>query len=539
MKPASPRALFNSGNAAVDRGELIAAVDCYREAVFLNPSFPQAHFNLALLSKCMGRNEEAIAGFRRALELQPNNSQAHCHLADIMHTIGNLEDAADHYREALRLDAGLAAAHNNLGNTLRDSGDLPAAISCFRNLVRLCPHLAEGHYNLGSALMAMGKTAAATAALLEAVRLKPDYAGAWNNLGLACKAQTKYSEAIKCFSQALRINPGLAEARWNRAFVRLLTGDFAGGWQDFEARYDLSQWRLFYPFRLSIPRWAGEPQPSGTLLVHDEQGLGDTLQFVRYLPWVKQRCARVIVETQSPLVELLKDLPGIDEVTARPAQAPVNCIADAHIALMSLPLIFSTDLNNIPSVVPYIWPDIDKRRRWAALLQGPGLKVGIVWAGRPEHHNDKNRSCMLAHFASLAHLPGVRLFSLQKGPAVSQISENGLQDLIENLDPELRDFTDTAAILANLDLLISIDTSVAHLAGAMARPVWLLLPFIPDWRWLLQREDSPWYPTMRLFRQQQSGDWGSVFRRLEHELQKRTLQTPTTGCGLGLSATRL
>lgn len=521
MKAPSSRALLDSGNAAAERGDLPAAAALYREAVLMDPLLPQPHFNLALVSKRAGRTAEALAGFRRVLRLQPGNSQAHCHLADLLGTTGDYTTAAGHYRAALDLDPELAEAHNNLGNTLRILGELPAAIDCFRTLVRLRPNLAEGHYNLGSALLAIGDPEAATDALQEALRLKPGYAEAWNNLGLSCKTLARFPEAIECFSHALRLKPGSAEARWNRAYVRLLTGDFARGWQDFEARYDLDQWRLFYPFRRSSPRWGGQTLPSGTILVHDEQGLGDTLQFVRYLPWVRQRCARVILETQAPLADLLKDLPGVDEVMVRPDAAPVDSGVDAHIALMSLPRIFGTEHSSIPSVFPYIWPDIDKQRRWAARLAGPGVKVGIVWAGRPAHHNDKNRSCRLQQLAGLARLPGLRLLSLQKGPAASQLRELGLHGVIDDLDAELKDFTDTAAVVANLDLLVSVDTSVAHLAGAMARPVWLLVPFIPDWRWLLDRTDSPWYPTMRLFRQDRAGEWGSVLGRVERALRLR------------------
>ncbi|MCU0559499.1 MAG: tetratricopeptide repeat-containing glycosyltransferase family protein [Desulfobacterales bacterium] len=505
--------------AATGRQDLPAAAACYREAILMEPLLPEAHFNLALVSKRAGRTAEALAGFRRVLRLQPGNSQALCHVADLLCAAGDCASAVVHYRAALAFDPELSEARNNLGNALRILDELPAAIDCFRTLVRLRPDLAEGHYNLGSSLLAVGEPEAAAAALQEALRLKPGYAEAWNNLGLACKALARYPEAIECFCLALRLKPGSAEARWNRAYARLLTGDFARGWQDFEARYDLNQWRLFYPFRRSSPRWGGETLSSGTILVHDEQGLGDTLQFVRYLPWVRQRCARVILETQAPLVDVLRGLPGVDEVRARPDAAPADSGIDAHIALMSLPRITGTAAESIPCVVPYIWPEIDKQRRWAARTAGPGLKVGIVWAGRPAHHNDKNRSCRLQELAGLSRIPGLRLFSLQKGPAAAQLRELGLNGVIDDLDAELGDFTDTAAAVATLDLLVSVDTAVAHLAGAMARPVWVLLPFIPDWRWLLGRTESPWYPTMRLFRQDRAGEWGSVLRRVERALR--------------------
>ena len=361
----------------------------------------------------------------------------------------------------------------------------------------------------------------AAAHLQDAIRLKPGHAESWNNLALVHKNEAEWDKAIACFGESIRLKSDLAAAYWNRSFVHLLHGRFREGWQDYEWRFRLPNWRRIYPYRPRQPRWDGTADPNLTVLVHDEQGLGDTLQFVRYLPEVRRRCGRVILETRRELIPLLKDSAGIDEIVARPEDERMPGVtADLHVPLMSLPLIFGTTGDTVPAEVPYIRPDALKSSAWAARIDGPGLKVGLVWAGRPEHQNDRNRSCRLETFLPLARIPGVRLYSLQKGPAESQIADSALRDAIVHLGPELHDFSDTAAALSHLDLLVSVDTSVAHLAGAMARPVWVLLPNIPDWRWMLDRDDSPWYPTMRLFRQTGISTWSPLADKVAAELRR-------------------
>jgi tetratricopeptide (TPR) repeat protein len=522
IQPDLAEAHYNAGLIQQSAGRLSEAEVFYRKALQAKPDFAEALNNLGQVHLTGRRVEQALACFQKAARLKPDAAEPHFNLGKVFQDARRPAEAIAHYRTAVQLRPAMVEAWNNLGTALKDQGDLPGAIECYRRVTALRPDLAEGQYNLGSALKDTGDHPGAVAVLERALVLRRDYPEAWNNLGLVEKARARYEQSIHCFSQALQLKPEMAEARWNRAFVHLLTGNFACGWQDFEARHELPQWKLFYPFRPLSPRWDGSPLSSGSILVHDEQGLGDTLQFVRYLPKVKERCARVVLETQAPLVHLLKDLPGVDAVTERPATAPHRSMADAHIPLMSLPRIFGTMADSIPAVVPYIWPDLEKARAWSGRISGPGLNVGLAWAGRPEHHNDRNRSCRLEQFAALARIPGMRFFSLQKGPAARQIHQAGLQEAVVDLDPELKDFTDTAAAAANLDLVITVDTSVAHLAGAMARPVWVLLPFVPDWRWMLDRDDSPWYPSMHLFRQEKPGEWESVFRRVEAALRRRS-----------------
>ena len=521
LQPGLAEAHYNAGLVQQTLGHAPEAAACYRKALRIKPDFAHAHNNLGQIHLGCRQLEQALSCFRQAIQHKPDFAEPRFNMGEALHALKKDTEAIGHYRAAVRLKPAMAEAWNNLGTVLKDRGDLNGAIECYRRVVVLRPALAEGHYNLGSALKDAEDYSGAVENLTMALKLRRDYPEAWNNLGLAHKSRGEYLHSLECLTEAVRLKPDLAEAHWNRSFLHLLLGRFAEGLDDYEWRFAVPRWQMIYPFRQSLPRWKGSRDPNCRVLVHDEQGLGDTLQFVRYLPMVKDLCGKVILETQPPLLELLRGLPGVDEIVARPGAGPQTLDADCHVPLMSLPKMFSTRLKSIPSVVPYLWADLPKAADWKKRLGDSTFNVGIVWAGRPQHQNDKNRSCRLSMFSVLSRIKGVRLFSLQKGPAMSQIQEVGLQLLVEDLDSELKDFTDTAAVVANLDLIITVDTSVAHLAGAMARAVWVLLPAVPDWRWLLDREDSPWYPTMRLFRQKTSGDWKPVFERVEAELCKR------------------
>lgn len=522
LQPDLVEAHYNAGLVQQTLGRASEAAACYQRALRIRPDFAHAHNNLGQIHLGCRQVERALSCFRQAIHHKPDFAEPHFNMGEALHAQKKHAEAVDHYRIALQLKPAMAEAWNNLGTALRDQGDLNEAVDCYRRVVALRPFLAEGHYNLGSALKDAGDHTGAVESLAMALNLRRDYPEAWNNLGLAHKSSGDYLHSLECLTEAVRLKPDLAEAHWNRSFLYLLLGRFPEGFDDYEWRFKLPRWQMIYPFRQNLPRWNGRRDKHCRVLVHDEQGLGDTLQFVRYLPMLKERCGKVILETQPPLVELLRGLPGVDEIVARPVDGPQNRGADCHVPLMSLPGIFGTCVSSIPSVVPYLWADLPKASQWKKRLGHSKFNVGIVWAGRPQHQNDKNRSCRLRHLAPLANIHGVRLFSLQKGPAASQIQEAGLDGLVENLDPELKDFTDTAAVVANMDVIITVDTSVAHLAGAMARPVWLLLPFVPDWRWLLDREESPWYPTMHLFRQEKGDGWESVLRRIEVALRQQT-----------------
>ncbi len=535
QNPGLYEACYNTGLIYQSIRQPSQASAFYRRALQVKPDLAPAWNNLGRIHVDAGELEPAADCFLRAIRMKPNFAEAHFNLGEVLRTRQKQREAIEAYRMALRLSPTLVGAWNNLGNLLRDGGDLIGAAECFREVVRLRPDLHEGHYNLGSTLKDMDQAPEAASCLREAVLLQPEHAESWNNLALVHKNAAEWEKAIACFGESIRLKSDLAAAYWNRSFVHLLHGRFREGWQDYEWRFRLPNWRRIYPYRPRQPRWDGATDPSLTILVHDEQGLGDTLQFVRYLPEVKRRCGRVILETRRELIPLLAGNLAVDEIVARPddEQAP-GPAADRYVPLMSLPHLFGTTADTVPAEVPYIRPDPRRSSAWAERMEGPGLKVGLVWAGRPEHQNDRNRSFRLDTFLPLARIPGVRLYSLQKGTAESQIADSALRDAIVPLGPELHDFSDTAAALSHLDLLVSVDTSVAHLAGAMARPVWVLLPNIPDWRWMLELDRSPWYPTMRLFRRRANRDWNAVVDSIRMEIERMDGMAPaglqSAGC---------
>jgi hypothetical protein len=347
-----------------------------------------------------------------------------------------------------------------------------------------------------------------------------------NNLGVALQKQGALGEAVASYRRALELRPDYAEAHNNLAFVWLLTGDFEQGWSEYEWRWKAN---LLSPPSFTQPLWDGTPLAGRTILLYAEQGLGDTLQFIRYAPLVERRGGRVIMACPRPLLQLLASCPGIDRLVALDA---VSSDFELYALLMSLPRILGTSLESIPADVPYLEADPELTVHWQSELAtfSREFRIGIAWQGNPDHRGDRHRSFRLAQFAPVARLEGVRLFSLQKGPGAEQIREVGdrfpVTDLGSRLDETTGAFMDTAAVMKNLDLVISADTAIAHLAGALGVPIWVALSSAPDWRWLLGREDSPWYPTMRLFRQASPGDWDGVFARIAAAVEGRLCKLP-------------
>ncbi len=517
--PNRPDVWFNLAGALEEAGDNEGAVAAYRRAIALKPDYWAAHFNLGLLLELVGDLENAAAALENAAQANPGHSKTWLRLADLLARLKKMAGAQKAYEKAIALDPQLWQAYNNLGNLLLLQNDIEYSIKCYKKVVGACPDLAQAHYNLGSALRRAQRFSQAEACLQRALELAPDYAQAWNNLALTYKNQGLYPQALECFNQAVKADPGLAVARWNRAFVLLLAGNFNDGWQDFQWRFKIDRWKTIYPFRLDLPAWDGQ-NIDGTLFVHDEQGLGDTIQFVRYLKLVRRRCRKLVLETRPELVGLLESLPEIDQIVLRPggSQHP-PVAADACIALMSLPLVFGTDLDSIPAQTHYLTAPpaaIDKWRK--RLPPGNRPRVALVWAGRPQHTNDRNRSLNLAKLRPWLELD-LEFIGLQKGPAARQAETFCRNCRFSNLGPELEDFSDTAAVVSLCDLVITVDTATAHLAGALGRPVWVLLPFVPDWRWMLNRSDSPWYPSMRLYRQSRLQDWKTVIEKVLADLR--------------------
>lgn len=386
----------------------------------------------------------------------------------------------------------------------------------YRTLLERSADPAAGYNDLAIAMTQLGRLDWAQACFCRAIAFDPGQAHFFNNLGRLLRDRGRTEEAIGFYRDAVQLQPDYANAQWNLSLSLLATGRFIEGWQRFTWRKHADLEAILDSHRQTQEKlWQGETFHGRRLLIRYEQGCGDNIQMARYLPLVKARGGTVLMETQSALCSLFQDLPGADTVIEAASDGKPTVEFDLCTFALDLPRIFKTELNTIPAPLAYLKSDPDKHRQWQVRLIGPEKKIGIVWAGSPRHSNDKKRSCSLDHFASLADLENMLLFSLQVG-ANSQTKYNNHR--IVDLGSYIRDFSDTAAIISNLDLVISVDTAVLHLAGALGRPVWGLLPYVADWRWLLNRSDSPWYPSMRLFRQPHPDDWGSVFNAVQREL---------------------
>ncbi|HEX7379880.1 MAG TPA: tetratricopeptide repeat protein [Pirellulales bacterium] len=553
IKPDDDKARHNLNRALREQGHFEELLTSQRQAVGQYPQSAQAHNDLGLTLYEQGRFDEAAAAFQSALEVKPDLAEAHNNLGLVQAAGSKLDEAIASYRRAIVLKPSFAEAHNNLGIALRQAGQAEAAVASCREAARLKPELPEAHNNLGSALEEVGRYEEAITVLHESLRVKPDFAKAHNNLGIAYWYLGRFDEAAKsyrratelmpemaeahnnlgnvlrdqgdyagaeaCYHQAADLKPNYADPHWNQSLLWLLQGDFERGWQEYEWRWKLKN---FKPRACEQPLWDGSSLEGKTILLAAEQGLGDTIQFIRYAPLVKARGARVLAEIQRPLKAILSTCAGIDQwlVQGEPAAE-----FDTYATLLSLPLLLGTTLQTVPAEVPYLWADPELIDAWRDEIKAlPGLKVGIAWKGSPQNRTDRGRSLPLALFEVLAKVPGVTLVSLQKGQGSEQIAEVAdrfrVIDLGERLDATAGPFMDTAAIMEHLDLVITCDSSLAHLAGALGVPVWIALMLTPDWRWLTGSGGSPWYPTARLFRQTQVADWPGVFDRMAAALEK-------------------
>jgi tetratricopeptide (TPR) repeat protein len=499
--------------AAHRQGALDAAAAIYRRILTAEPNHPDALHLLGLVRHQRGEQEGAIALIERALRVSPTNAAYANSLGLALLALGRPDDAEAALGRALACDPRLAEAHNNLGNARLRRGDANGAADAYRQAIAVRPDYAEAHANLAAALRHAGDLPAARTAIEQALALRPGYAGALSTLGLIRHEQGDYTEALAAYDQALALEPAHATARANRATLLLLLGRMEEGWREYEWRWRVEGFTT--PRRdFARPAWEGEPLAGRTILIHAEQGLGSAIQFVRYVPMVADRGGRVVLECQPPLIRLFASLmqgasgdAGLAAIVRKGDPLPAF---DVHVPLMSLPRLFSTTLQSIPRPVPYLAIDPELGAQWRRRLATlPKPRIGVVWAGNPNHANDRNRSMPARALLPLLSLPGLSFVDLQVGSGLQGRTELG--DMAPRPPGgDIADFADTAAILAELDLVISVDTAVAHLAGALARPAWLLLPFVGEWRWLRERTDSPWYPTMRLFRQTHPGDWTGV-----------------------------
>jgi len=546
LQPDSAEAHHQRGTAMQDLGRLPEALESYDRALALQPGYAEAHYNRATALQALHRLSEALAGYDQALALKPGYAWAHHNRATVLQEMDQLEEALAAYDRALALQPQ-ANSHYSRANTLRRLHRLGEALAAYDQALALNPRYAEAYNNRGTLLQEMKEPEKAMAsfnqalvckplnpearnnrgnlfkelhhpaeALLDydqAVEWNPGYAEAHNNRGTVLQDLKRTGEALAAYDRALTLSPGHAAAHWNKSQLLLLLGDYAQGWPLYEWR-----WKAVLKDRVrsfSQPLWLGqEPLEGKTLLIHSEQGYGDDIQMVRYAALAQKAGARVVLEVPRRLLSLFGTLPGSPALVEKGGSLP---LFDLHCPMMSLPLAFQARVENLPAAAPYLFVDPAKREIWRERL-GPKSRprVGLVWSGRAENKNDFHRSLPLEKLRPLLDLP-LEFHSLQKE------YRNGDEALLAGLSlrdhqAQQADFSDTASLMAEMDLILSVDTATAHLAGALGLKVWILLSFVPDYRWMLERADSPWYPTATLFRQTEWGEWGTVLEEVKAKM---------------------
>lgn len=545
----------NLGNALRDLGRLNEAAASFRQALALNPNLAEAHTNLGGLLAALGRPEEAIACHRKALALSPHLAAAHANLGKVLQELGRLDQAVPCFRTALDLQPDHPPAHFNLAAAFAGQGRFTEAEACYHAAIQLMSAFPEAHYNLGNVLREQGRPDEAAACYRRVIELSPDFSPAWNNLGhvlwdqdrlepaaLAFRRaldtkpdsleahnnlantlqqQGRLDEAVALYRAALAIDPHCPESHMYLGIALLAQGDLTAGWREYEWRTKTAE-GITTHWAAPLPQWRGQPAAGQTVLIDSEGGFGDTIHFCRYAALAAAAGLCVILRVQPPLVRLLQDLPGVHRVMSHDERLPAF---DLYCPMLSLPLALRTTLATIPSAESYLHADAAQVAAWQTRLDATGhrgRRIGLVWAGEPRTHLpclaaiDRRRSMPPERLRPLFAIPGIFFVSLQKdGPAAPDNAP--LADFMQ----EMQDFADTAALIANLDLVISVDTAVAHLAAALGKPVWLLNRFDSCWRWLTARRDSPWYPTLRLYRQPAAGDWDSVVAEVAADLSRR------------------
>lgn len=553
LNPHHVDATFNLAVLLEKSGDINKALEKYSFLINLMPSHVQAIFNQASIYAKLGKLAEAAQGFQKVISLKPDLVAAQNHYQSLLKTIrdqettfsSNLDKFARMHEKGLQLyennqtDAAIkefekaallkpdsAEAFHNLGMSLEKNGQLEEALKSYESALAINHNLAPTHNNIGNVLRELGQAEKSLGSFEKAISLNPDYAEAFSNYGWTLYGLRQFQKSLACYEKALAINPNLLAARFNLSLCQLILGDFINGWTNYEYRFDQPTY-LKRTFSTNTPQWRGESLQNKTIFVHTEQGLGDTIQFCRYLKQLKALGARVFFEPQAPLLKTLKALDGVSEFISN-SQPPPSL--DYHCPLMSLPLGFSTALDSIPGEVPYIFADKEKQDFWKEKLASIDKpKVGLVWNGglRPNQPElwgvNQRRNVPLSLIKNL-QTNGIHFVSLQKGEVAEQELLQHQEEYwphgnFSNFNHELKDFSDTAALISQLDLVISVDTSTAHLAGALGKPVWILNRYDGCWRWLSSGIDSPWYPTAKLYRQERVGNWDDVITKICNDLQ--------------------
>ena len=489
------------------------AIESYDRAILLNPNYVDAYSNRGNVLRDMKRYEEALESYDKAIFLNPNYVDAHFNRGNVLRDMKRYEEALESYDRAIFLNPRHLNAHSNRGIVLRDMKRYKEALESHDRAIFINPNYINAHANRGNILRDMKRYEEALESYDRAILINPNYVNAHSNRGIVLRDMKRYEEALESYNRAILINPEYVDAKYNKSFMLLEKGEFDEGFQLYEHRWEHHQ----IPIRFNQAPWLGDKSIEGkTILIHSEQGLGDTIQFCRYLKMVSALGAYVIFEVEPVLFPLLKQLNGVNEFIQKGESLPEF---DYHCPLLTLPLAFKTSLETIPCHNAYLKADIDKRKIWEKRLGNSLIpKIGLTWSGSSTHKDDHNRTIELSTL--LQYLPsGFEYVSLQK-----ELRDSDIQALnsssIKFFGDQLNDFSDTAALCDLMDMVISVDTSIAHLSGALGKPTIVLLPFISDWRWLLDRDDSPWYPSMHLLRQKKDSDWDSCLSQLSKIIQK-------------------
>jgi len=512
LEPNYVKALNNRGALLAKLRRYAEALQDHDRAIALNSQDADSHDKRANVLIGLRRPEDALASFDRALALDPGLAGAHNGRGTALAMLGRPQEALDAHDRAIALDPNSAAAHNNRGTALASLDRLTEALESHERALALDPNSANAHANYGTALGLLDRPEEGLESLERAIALRPDLDQAYTNRGNFLADLKRYDEALQSFDRAIALNPDAADAHFGKSLALLMQGKYGDAWPAYEWRKRRVALEAFHG--QGRPEWTGKEDLTGkTLFIEAEQGLGDTIQFCRYAPLAADKGAQVIMTAQASLVPLLQTLdPRVEIVPAGSEPA----LFDYHAALLSLPLAFKTEVATIPAAIPYLRAEPERVRRMRQRIGDTGFKVGLCWQGS---YIAGARSFPLHALEGISRLPGVRLISLQKSDGVEQLDSlpDGMR--VETLGGDFpKDFTDTAAAMEALDLIISCDTSVAHLAGALGRPAWVALRHAPDWRWLLERKDSPWYSSLRLFRQPAPGDWAGLFDEIKARL---------------------
>jgi tetratricopeptide (TPR) repeat protein len=507
-------ALINKGNALNDLRRHEEALLSLDKALALRPDSAESHYNRAIALECLGRHEEALNAYDKAIALNPGYAKAYLNRGNVLKSLEHHDEALASYSAAIALKSDFAEAHNNLGTSLEALKRYEEALSAYDRAIVLNAKSVEFHINRGHVLQSLQRCDEALVSYDEAIGLEPDVAEFYNDKGNVLTDLRRFEEAKASYDKAIALNPSYATAYYNLSLLLLRLGDYEQGWPVYEWRWKARITGAYF----SEPLWLGERSIAGkTILLHAEQGYGDSIQFVRYAQMVEALGANVILWVPGSLVSLFKTLNGSFRLfTKRDELLPF----DMQCPLMSLPLALGTTVARIPAQIPYLFADPNLQRQWQARL-GPrrGPRVGLAWSGSPQHKNDSKRSIPLRELQPFLDLD-VEYHSLQKELREEDRAAIAEFTQIRSHEEELGDFADTAALIAEMDLIITVDTAVAHLAGALGKAVWIMLPYVADFRWLIERSDSPWYPTARLFRQSGSGNWRSVMDKVRSELHK-------------------